>query len=59
MQSARLYIELGNREEAFANIEKGFVQHNWAMTTLKVEPQFDSLRSDARFDDLIKRVGLK
>ena len=59
MQSARLYIELGNREEAFANTEKAFVQHSWAMTTLKVEPQFDSLRSDPRFDDLVRRVGLK
>ncbi|MGB7210340.1 MAG: winged helix-turn-helix domain-containing protein [Pyrinomonadaceae bacterium] len=51
-------IELGEREPAFAYLEKAFVKRQWAMTTLKVEPRFDPLRSDPRFEDLVKRVGL-
>ncbi len=51
-------VELEQREPAFAYLEKAFVKRQWAMTTLKVEPHFDPLRSDPRFDDLVKRVGL-
>ncbi|MGI8641168.1 MAG: TPR end-of-group domain-containing protein, partial [Pyrinomonadaceae bacterium] len=58
-QLSRLYIELEKREEAFAYLEKVFGERRFAMTTLKVDPRFDSLRSDPRFDDLVKRVGLK
>ena len=59
MLLAHLYIELEMREEAFAYLEKAFGERRWAMTTLKVEPRFDSLRSDPRFEELVKRVGLK
>lgn len=59
MQLAFHSIELGEREQAFAYLEKAFGERRWAMTTLKVEPRFDSLRSDPRFDDLVRRVGLK
>ena len=52
-------IELGEREQAFAYLEKAFGERKWAMTTLKVESRFDSLRSDPRFDEMVKRVGLK
>jgi DNA-binding winged helix-turn-helix (wHTH) protein/TolB-like protein/tetratricopeptide (TPR) repeat protein len=52
-------VELEQREPAFAYLEKAFGERKWAMTTLKVEPRFDSLRSDPRFDDLVRRVGLK
>ena len=52
-------IELEQRDAAFAYLEKAFGKRRWAMTMLKVEPRFDALRSDARFDDLVRRVGLK
>lgn len=56
---ARLYCKLENREQAFAYLEKAFSQRLMAMVTLKVQPDFDFLRSDRRFDELVKRVGLK
>lgn len=59
IQLAFLSIELEQRESAFAYLEKAFGERRWAMTRLKVEPRFDSLRSDPRFDDLVRRVGLK
>ncbi|MDQ3711178.1 MAG: tetratricopeptide repeat protein, partial [Acidobacteriota bacterium] len=58
-QLAGVYNELDNREQAFVYLEKVFDKRGWTMISLKVEPGFDSLRSDPRFDDLVKRVGLK
>ena len=55
---ANLSSELGQREEAFAYLEKALVQHG-TLTMLKVHPRFDFLRDDPRFDELLKRVGLK
>ena len=51
------YIGMGNKDQAFAYLEKAYSQHA-NLTTLKVEPRFDPLRSDARFQDLLRRVGL-
>ena len=59
MQAAFDSIELGERDEAFACLEKALSERQWEMTTLKVNPRFDALRSDPRFDDLVERVGLK
>ncbi len=58
MQMAFHSIELEQREQAFAYLEKAIVQRRWAMVTLNANPRFDSLRSDPRFDDLVRRVGL-
>jgi DNA-binding winged helix-turn-helix (wHTH) protein/tetratricopeptide (TPR) repeat protein len=58
-QLAGIYNELGNRDQAFDYLEKVFDKRGWTMVSLKIEPGFDSLRSDPRFDDLVKRVGLK
>jgi hypothetical protein len=49
---------MGNKEEALADLEKAYSGHFGIMTTLKVEPTFDPLRSDPRFQDLLRRVGL-
>ena len=39
-------------------LEQAYVQHSNTLVTLKVEPRFDPLRSDARFQDLLRRVRL-
>lgn len=55
---ARIYSELGEKEKAFANLEKAYTERDEEMTNLAVEPEFDALRSDPRFRDLENRVGI-
>jgi DNA-binding winged helix-turn-helix (wHTH) protein/Tfp pilus assembly protein PilF len=55
-----MYAHLGleDKNEALADMEKAYSEHFSIVTTLKVEPAFDPLRSDPRFQDLLRRVGL-
>jgi tetratricopeptide (TPR) repeat protein len=52
------YLGVGNKEDTFAWLEKAYSEHSNLMVTLKVEPAFDPLRGDPRFQDLLRRVGL-
>jgi tetratricopeptide (TPR) repeat protein len=56
---ARLYARLGEKEQAFEYLNKAFDKRHSQMVMLNVEPAFDSLRDDPRFDELVRRVGLK
>ena len=49
---------MGDKDQAFVWLEKAYLQHSNALTALKVEPGYDSLRGDPRFQDLMRRVGL-
>jgi tetratricopeptide (TPR) repeat protein len=53
-----LYNALGEREQAFALLEKAYAERDLQLQFLRVETTFDELRSDARFQDLLRRVGL-
>jgi tetratricopeptide (TPR) repeat protein len=55
---ALVYAGLGEKDQAFTWLEKAYEEHAFKMAWLKVEPQWDSLRSDPRFADLLRRVGL-
>ena len=52
------YLAVGNKEEALAELDKACSEHFGAIISLKVDPAFDPLRSDPRFQDLLRRVGL-
>jgi TolB-like protein/DNA-binding winged helix-turn-helix (wHTH) protein/Tfp pilus assembly protein PilF len=52
------YTAIGNKDQAFACLAKAYSQHSNLLVTLKVEPGYDPLRSDPRFQDLLRRVGL-
>jgi hypothetical protein len=49
---------LGNKDEAFQWLEKGFQEKDGNMVYLKVMPIFDNLRSDKRFISLLRKMRL-
>jgi len=55
---ALVYAALGDREKTFSWLEKAYTAKSSFLTTLKFWSVFDPIRSDARFTDLIRRVGL-
>jgi tetratricopeptide (TPR) repeat protein len=54
---ALIYAGLGDKDEAFEWLEKSY-REGGLLVGLKVDPCWDNLRTDARFADLMKRVGL-
>jgi tetratricopeptide (TPR) repeat protein len=67
-QAKRIYIDpawhaswyalLGEKDQAFAWLEKAYAEKSGYLHYVKVYPGFDSLRSDPRYADLLKRMGL-
>jgi tetratricopeptide (TPR) repeat protein len=56
---ATIYAGLGENEKAFGFMEKAYSEKYLNLPWyLKSDPLLDSLRSDARFQDLLRRVGL-
>ena len=55
---ALVYAGLGDKDQAFQWLEKSLQDHEARINRLKVDPFFDSLRSDPRYGDLIHRIGL-
>jgi tetratricopeptide (TPR) repeat protein len=53
-----IYTGLGDTNKAMDWLEKAFEQHSPMITWLKVDPRFDGLRKDPRFQNLMTRVGL-
>jgi TolB-like protein/DNA-binding winged helix-turn-helix (wHTH) protein/Tfp pilus assembly protein PilF len=52
------YLGLGDNDQTFAWLERGYEEQSNILIYLKVFPFFDPLRSDPRFQDLVRRVGL-
>jgi len=55
---ARIYARLGDETRALEWLEKAYRERDIFLGNLKVNPDYDSLRSDPRFQDLQRRVGL-
>lgn len=55
---AGYYARLGEKEKAFEWLEKGYSERSIDITYLKVDYSFDNVKSDPRFNDLLRRVGL-
>ena len=52
------YAGLGDKEQAFAWLEKAYRERRDRVFLLNVDPLLDPLRSDPRFQDLLRRIGL-
>ena len=57
-QFATIYAGLGEKDEAFRLLEQGYEQRAASMSYLSVDPFWYGMRSDARYDNLLRRVGL-
>jgi serine/threonine protein kinase/Flp pilus assembly protein TadD len=55
---AFIHTGLGDREQALAYLEKAYDERSTWLMWIKVDPRFDSLRSEPRFQDLQRRMGL-
>ncbi|MGB8583602.1 MAG: winged helix-turn-helix domain-containing protein [Candidatus Sulfotelmatobacter sp.] len=52
------YIGMGDKEKAIAWLQKAYEWHSSSLTALKVDPTYDPLRNDPRFQALVRRIGL-
>jgi DNA-binding winged helix-turn-helix (wHTH) protein len=57
-QTAVVYAQLRDPDNAFLCLEKAYEGHYSDILSLKVDPDLDPLRSDPRFQELVRRVGL-
>jgi class 3 adenylate cyclase/TolB-like protein/Tfp pilus assembly protein PilF len=55
---ATYYAALGEKDEAFAALNKA-LENRESLANIKVDPHFDPLRSDPRFQELVQRIGFK
>lgn len=52
------YVGTDRKNEAVALLQKAYSEHSTAIVPIKVDPMYDPLRSDPRFQELLRRVGL-
>jgi hypothetical protein len=53
-----VYAALGDRDPAFRWLDEAVREHDTFLPWMKVDPEFDNLRTDQRFDSLIRRIGI-
>jgi serine/threonine-protein kinase len=56
---ALIHTGLGEHAEAFEWLERAYQERNGWMAFLQVEPRFDPLREEPRFQDLLRRMNLR
>ena len=56
---ARAYFGVGDRDEGFNYLEKTYRERHGILVYITVEPVFDAVRDDARFQDLLRRMELE
>jgi TolB-like protein/Flp pilus assembly protein TadD len=54
---AKAYLDLGQKDKAFAELNKAYENRPSSLCWLKVEPQMDPLRSDPRYRELLRKMG--
>ena len=55
---ASIYAALGDKDNAFAEIERSFEERDVYLNRINSDPFMDPLRDDPRFKDLLKRINL-
>jgi len=57
-QRAGFYFMTGNTDAAYAALQDAYRERSWWLVTMLVDPGFDGIRNEPRFQDLARRVGL-
>lgn len=57
-QFAVIYAGLGEQDKALAELEKAFKERSTLLGYIRMDPRFDPIRSDTRFVDIQRRIGL-
>jgi hypothetical protein len=55
---AGIHIGLGENDRAIEYLEKSYMEHSHWLIYLHIDPSMDALRSDPRFQNLLRRVAL-
>lgn len=55
---AGVYAALGEADQAFAFLNRAYQARSFQLVSLNVDPGLDGIRTDPRFDDLLRRIGL-
>ena len=55
---AVIYIGLEEKEQALKYLEMAYADHSCWMIWLRVDPRFDSIRGEPRYQDLLRRMHL-
>ncbi len=56
---ALFHVRLGEFDAAFQSLEASYAKHETELIFLNVDPQWDDVRPDPRFQNLLRRIGLK
>jgi len=56
---ATVYVGLGRNEEALTFLGKAYEDRSTALVYLKTDPEFDPLRTEPRFNDILRRMGMQ
>ena len=56
---AEAYMRIEDKERALTWLEKAYEEHDSGLVALGVEPMFDPIRSDPRFQEILRRMKLK
>jgi tetratricopeptide (TPR) repeat protein len=54
----QVYARLGEKQKALESLDRSYAEREPLGTLLNVDPAFDLLRSDQRFEDIVRRMGL-
>ena len=54
---ATVYAALGEKNEALSNLERAYAEHSFMLVNANVDPELDSLRSEPRFQELVRRLN--
>ena len=55
---ALVYAGMGDKEQAYAQLERAFQERSHWLLWLNLDPRWESLRADRRFGELKRRIGL-